>query len=100
MQINKGCSIVNSFPHGRFWQLVYKNKENFRYTRLMRRLLHNNNTTKVRDLDVIVPLPSTQNNAKRISTTRIYFAFFRGRNDRLNEFVILIYVYNKCYAIL
>ena len=29
--------------------------------------------------------------AKRISTTRIYFAFFRGRHDRLNEFVILIY---------
>ena len=65
----------------------------------MRRFLHNNNTTKVRDLDVIVPLPSTQNNATRISTTRIYFAFFRCRNDRLNEFVILIYVYDKCYAI-
>ena len=23
-----------------------------------------------------------------------------GRNDRLNEFVMLIYIYNKCYAIL
>jgi hypothetical protein len=46
---------LNSFPHGRFWQLVYKNKENVRCTRLMPRSLHNNNTTKVRDLDVIVP---------------------------------------------
>jgi hypothetical protein len=34
----------------------------------------------VRDLDGIVPLPFTQINARRISTTRIYFAFFRGRN--------------------
>ena len=75
MQINKGCSIVNSFPHGRFWQLVYKNKESFRHTRLMRRLLHTNNTTKVRDLDVIGPRPSTQINAKKNSTTRIYLAF-------------------------
>jgi len=41
------------------------------------------NTTKVRDLDVIVPRPFTQINAKRISTTLIYFTFFRGRNDRL-----------------
>ena len=51
------------------------------------------NTTKVRDLDVIVPRPSTQINAKRISTTRIYFAFWGGRNDRLNEFVMLIYMF-------
>jgi hypothetical protein len=58
------------------------------------------NTTEVRDLDVIVSRPSTQINAKRISSTRIYFAFFRGRNDRLNKCVMLIYVYNKCYAIL
>jgi hypothetical protein len=58
------------------------------------------NTTKVRGFDVIVLRPSTQMNAKRISTTRTYFAFFWGRNDRLNEFVMLIYVYNKCYAIL
>ena len=61
------------------------------------------NTTKVRSLDVIDTRPSTNINAKRISITRIYFAFFfRGgnRNDRLNEFVMLIYIYNKCYAIL
>jgi len=31
------------------------------------------NTTNDRDLDVIVPRPSTQINAKRISTTRINF---------------------------
>jgi hypothetical protein len=53
------------------------------------------NTTKVRELDVIVSRPSTQINAKRISTTRIYFAFVRGRNDRPNECVMLIYVYNN-----
>jgi hypothetical protein len=54
------------------------------------------NTTKVRDLDVIVPYPSTNINAKRISITRIYFSFFGGsRNDRLNEFVMLIYIYNN-----
>jgi hypothetical protein len=58
------------------------------------------NTTKVRDLDVIVPRPFTQINAKRISTTRLYFAFFRGNNDRLKEIGMVIYVYNKCYAIL
>ena len=52
------------------------------------------NTTKLRDLDVIVPRPSTQINAKIFSTTRIYFEFFRGRNDRLNKFVMLIYAYN------
>ena len=53
--------------------------------------------TKVRALDVIVPCPSTNINAKRISITRIYFAFFWGgnRNDRLNEFVMLIYIYNN-----
>ena len=50
------------------------------------------NTTKVCDLDVIVPRPSTQNNAKRILATRIYFAFFRSRNDRLNEFVMFIMI--------
>jgi hypothetical protein len=55
------------------------------------------NTTKVRALDVIVPRPSTNINAKRISITRIYFAFFwESRNDRLNEFaVMLIYIYNN-----
>jgi hypothetical protein len=36
MQINKGC-IIEFFPNGRFWQLIYK--ENFRCTRLMRRSL-------------------------------------------------------------
>ena len=46
------------------------------------------NTTQVRDLDVS-PRPSTNINAKRISITRIYFAFggWGSRNDRLNEFV-------------
>jgi hypothetical protein len=55
------------------------------------------NTTKVRALDVIVPRPSTNINAKRISIARIYFAFVWGsRNDRLNEFaVMLIYIYNN-----
>ena len=36
------------------------------------------NTTNVRSLDVIVPRPSTNINAKRISITGIYFAFFLG----------------------
>jgi hypothetical protein len=36
------------------------------------------NTTKVRSLDVIVLHPSTNINAKRISITGIYFAFFLG----------------------
>jgi hypothetical protein len=36
------------------------------------------NTTKVRAVDVLVPHPSTNINAKRISITRIYFAFFWG----------------------
>ena len=36
------------------------------------------NTTKVRDLDVIVSRPFTQINAKRISI----FCIFRGKNDR------------------
>ena len=52
--------------------------------------------TKVRALDVIVPRSSTNINAKRISITRIYFAFLGGsRNDRLNEFVMLIYINNN-----
>jgi hypothetical protein len=62
---------LNFFPHERFGQLVYK--ENINAT-----FVASCNTTNVRDLDGIVPLPSTQINAKRISTTRIYFAFFRG----------------------
>ena len=37
------------------------------------------NTTKVRSLDVIVPRPSTNINAKRISITRVYFG--GSRND-------------------
>ena len=56
------------------------------------------NTTTVRASDVIVPCPSTNINAKRISITRIYFVFFwggRSRNDRLDEFVMLIYIYNN-----
>ena len=36
------------------------------------------NTTKVRSLNVIDTRPSTNINAKRISITRIYFAFFFG----------------------
>ena len=56
---------------------------------------------KVRALDVIVPCLSTNINAKRISITRIYFVFFfwggggGSRNDRLNEFIMLIYIYNN-----
>ena len=56
------------------------------------------NTTKFRASDVIVPCPSTNINAKRISITRIYFVIFwegGSRNDRLNEFVMLIYIYNN-----
>ena len=54
------------------------------------------NTTKVCAFDVIVPRPSTSINVKRISITRIYFVFFwESRNDRLNEFAMLIYIYNN-----
>jgi hypothetical protein len=91
---------LNSFPHERFWQLAHVYKENVKVYSINATFVTSCNTTKVRDLDVIVPRPSIQINAKRILTTRIYFAFFRGRNDRLNEFAMLIYVYNKCYAIL
>jgi hypothetical protein len=69
--------VLNSFPHGRFWQFVYK--ENVRCTSCF---------------GCYIPRPSTYINAKRISITRIYFAFFwESRNDRLNEFVMLIYIY-------
>ena len=39
LQISKltKAVVLNSFPHGRFWQFVYK--ENVRCTRLMQRLL-------------------------------------------------------------
>jgi hypothetical protein len=54
------------------------------------------NTTKVRAFDVIVLRPSTSINVKIISITRIYFVFFwESRNDRLNEFAMLIYIYNN-----
>ena len=97
LQISKltKAVVLNSFPHGRFWQFVYK--ENVRCTRLMQR-----------SLQVVIDnsscfgcycRPSTNSNAKRISITRIYFAFFGGsrnmKNDRLNEFVMLIYIYNN-----
>ena len=78
LQISKLTKAVvsNSLPHERFWQFVYN--ENARYTRLMQRSFTSCNTTKVRALDVIVPRPSININAKRISITRIYFAFFWG----------------------
>ena len=40
LQISKltKAVVLNSFPHGRFWQFVYK--ENVRCTRLMQRSLH------------------------------------------------------------
>ena len=74
LQISKLTRVVvlNSFPHGRFWQLVYT--ENVRCTRLMQSC----NTTKVRASEVIVPCPSTNINAKRISITRVYFVFGGG----------------------
>ena len=102
LQISKltKAVVLNSFPHGRFWQFVYK--KNVRCTRLMQRSLQ----VVIRQKFVLWMLKSpahpTNINAKRISITGIYFAFFLGgnRNDRLNEFVMLIYIYNKCYAIL
>jgi hypothetical protein len=40
---------------------------------------------KVRSLDVIVPRPSTNINAKRISITGIYFAFFLGGGIEMTD---------------
>ena len=76
LQISKltKAVVLNSFPHGRFWQFVYT--ENVRCTRLMQRSLQVVIQQKVRALDVIVPCLSTNINAKRISITRIYFVFF------------------------
>ena len=78
LQISKSTKavVLNSFPHGRFWQFVYK--ENVRCTRLMQRSLQVVIRSTVRSLDVIVPRPSTNINAKRSSITGIYFAFFGG----------------------
>ena len=70
LQISKltKAVVLNSFPHGRLWQFVYK--ENVRCTRLMQR-----------SLQVVIRQkfsPSTNINSKRISITRIYFAFGGG----------------------
>jgi hypothetical protein len=48
------------------------------------------NTTKVRSLDVIVPRPSTNINTKRISITRIYFAFFWGVGIEMTDWMNLL----------
>ena len=67
--------VLNSVPHGRLWQFVYK--ENVRCTRLMQHSLQ----VVIRQkfvLWMLVSRPSTNINAKRISITRIYFAFFGG----------------------
>ena len=58
MQINKGCSIKFFSAQTILAVSIYKE-----------------NATFVTSWDVIIPRPSTQINAKRISTTRIYFAF-------------------------
>jgi hypothetical protein len=73
LQISKltKAVVLNSFTHGRFWQFAYK--ENVRCTRLMQRSLQVVIRQKLGGGD---------------------------RNDRLNEFVMLIYIYDKCYAIL
>ena len=56
------------------------------------------NTTKVRSLDVIDTRPSTNINAKRISITRIYFAFFFGgeieMTDSMNLLCWYIFIIN------
>ena len=56
------------------------------------------NSTKVRALDIIVHRPSTNINAKRISITRIYFAFFFGgeieMTDSMNLLCWYIFIIN------
>ena len=47
-------------------------------------------TTKVRSLDVIDTCPSTNINAKRISITRIYFAFFFGGEIEMTDSMNLL----------
>ena len=71
LQISKltKAVVLNSFPHERFWQFVYK--ENVRCTRLMQRSLQ----VVIRQKFV---LWTTNINGKRISITRIYFAFGGG----------------------
>ena len=54
------------------------------------------NTTKVRALDVIVPRPSTNIMPKEFQSL-LYILHFFGRVEmtRLNEFVMLIFIYNN-----
>ena len=102
LQINKltKAVVLNSFPHGRFWQFLYK--ENVRCTRLMQRSLQ----VVIRQKFVLWMLKSPAHPPilmpKEFQSLVYILHFFLGgnRNDRLNEFVMLIYIYNKCYAIL
>ena len=101
LQISKltKAVVLNSFPHGRFWQFVYK--ENVRCTRLMQRSLR----VVIRQKFVLWMLKSPVHPPilmpKEFQSLVYILHFFGGnRNDRLNEFAMLIYIYNKCYAIL
>ena len=101
LQISKltKAVVLNSFPHGRFWQFVYK--ENVRCTRLMQRSLQ----VVIRQKFVLWMLKSPAHPPilmpKEFQSLVYILHFFGGnRNDRLNEFVLLIYIYKKCYAIL
>ena len=104
LQISKltKAIVLNSFPHGRFWQFVYK--ENVRCTRLMQRSLQ----VVIRQKFVLCMIKSPAHPPilmpKEFQSLVYILHFFWGeggnKNDRLNEFVMLIYIYNKSYAIL
>ena len=95
LQISKltKAVVLNSFPHGRFWQFVYK--ENVRCTRLMQRSLQ----VVIRQKFVLwTPAHPPILMPKEFQSLLVYILhFFSGggggnRNDRLNEFVMLIYI--------
>ena len=83
--------VLNFFPHGRFWQFVYK--ENVRCTRLMQRSLQ----VVIRQKFVLWMLQPSAHPPilmpKEFQSLVYILHFFLGSiNDRLNEFVMLIYL--------
>ena len=99
LQISKltKAVVLNSFPHERFWQFVYT--ENVRCTRLMQRSLQ----VVIQKKFVLWMLKSPAHPPilmpKEFQSLVYILYFFWGgggsRNDRLNECVMLIYIYNN-----
>ena len=93
----KKAVVLNSFPHERFWQFVYT--ENVRCTRLMQRSLK----VVIQQKFVLWMLKSPAHPPilmpKEFQSLVYILYFFLGgggsRNDRLNEFVMLICIYNN-----